>query len=450
RWYHAVSIGLHTATAVAMYFLTVRILRVCRADSALATAAAAAASTAWFAIHPQRVEVVAWITGQPNLLCALFFVCSILAYVRATEPNGSLNPRWLNASLALFVASLLSKAAAVSLPLVLLVLDVYPLRRMTSRTAPSAALLALIEEKVWFFLFSAVFSVLAFLAKAQTFNGVLLPYSGFASRVIAAAYSTWFYFSKLAVPSVFLPFYRLPGRVTSSNSAYLIPLLLVCAISLLLFFGRKRLPTLLPTWIVFLVILAPVSGFISMSTQLVADRHAYLASIAWCPVLAHGLTTRRVLRKRWTNVLAAATCVLAIGWLTTATRTLVPTWHDSEALWNHALNYESGRTMMAYNNLASVYLQKGEVDAAVNLYRSALAEVVNPTDLNGRALVLFNFADVLVHSGRNQEAIEQYQRIAEIAPVGAETHYRWGVALEQAGRRTEATVHFKEALKAGR
>jgi Flp pilus assembly protein TadD len=69
--------------------------------------------------------------------------------------------------------------------------------------------------------------------------------------------------------------------------------------------------------------------------------------------------------------------------------------------------------------------------------------------LNGRVLVLFNFADVLVRSGRNQEAIEQYQRMAEIAPVGAETHYRWGVALEQAGRRAEATVHFQEALKAG-
>jgi len=318
---------------------------------------------------------------------------------------------------------------------------------MTSRTVPGQTITALIREKAWFFLFSVVFSALAFLAKAQTFKGVLLPYSGFGSRVIAAGYSTWFYLSKLAVPSEFLPYYRLPGLVTFRNSAYLVPLLLVFAISLLLLLARKWLPNLLATWVVFLVIVAPVSGFISMSTQLVADRHAYLASIAWCPLLAYGLTTRRVLRARWMSVLVAATCMLAIGGLATMTRELVPTWHDSEALWRHAVDYKSGRTMMAYNNLASAYLQSGEVNEAVNLYRSALADDVNPTDLNGRALVLFNFADVLVRLGRNEEAIEQYQKMTEIAPVGAETHYRWGVALSQAGRRTEATIHFKQALK---
>ena len=447
RWYHAVSIGLHAATAVAVYFLTVEILRLCRAGSAFETAAAAAASTAWFAVHPQRVEVVAWITAQPNLLCALFCLWSILAYLHAVEPSGSLNRRWLNVSLALFVASLLSKAPAVSLPVVLLVLDVYPLRRVTSQMAPGQTILALIWEKAWFFLFSAVFSVLAFLAKAQTFHGVLLPYSGFASRVIAAGYSTWFYLSKLVVPSEFLPYYRLPGLVTLSNAAYLVPVLLIFAISLLLLFARKWLPNLLATWVVFLVILAPVSGFVSMSTQLVADRHAYLASMAWCPLLAYGLTTRRVLRARWTSVLAATTCLLAIAWLATSTRKLVPTWHDSETLWRHALDYKSGRTMMAYNNLASAYLENGDVNDAVSLYRSALTDDINPTDLNGRVLVLFNFADVLVRLGRNEEAIEQYQKMAEIAPVGADTHYRWGVALSQAGRRTEATVHFNQALK---
>jgi tetratricopeptide (TPR) repeat protein len=448
RWYHAVSIGLHAATAVAVYLLTVRILRLCRAGSAIAPTAAAAVSTAWFAVHPQRVEVVAWITAQPNLLCALFGVCSILAYLHSVEPSGTLSRRWLNGSLALFVASLLSKAPAVSLPVVLLVLDVYPLRRMTSQTELGQTIPALIREKVWFFLFSAVFSVLAFLAKARTFNGVLLPYAGFGSRVIAAAYSTWFYLSKLAVPSEFLPYYRLPGPVIWRNSAYLVPVLLLSAISLLLLLGRKWLPNLLATWAVFLIILSPVSGFISMSTQLVADRHAYLASMAWCPLLAYGLTTRRVLRARWTRVLAAATCVLAIAWLTTRTHELVRTWHDSEALWQHALDYESGRTMMAFNNLASAYLEKGKVNEALNLYRSALVDDVNPTDLNGRALVLFNFADVLVRLGRNEEAIEQYQRMAEIAPLGAETHYRWGVALERAGRFTEATIHFNQALKA--
>jgi len=103
--------------------------------------------------------------------------------------------------------------------------------------------------------------------------------------------------------------------------------------------------------------------------------------------------------------------------------------------------------MMAYNNLASAYLENGDVNDAVSLYRSALTDDINPTDLNGRVLVLFNFADVLVRLGRNEEAIEQYQKMAEIAPVGADTHYRWGVALSQAGRRTEATVHFNQALK---
>src|SRR5271157_5459368 len=135
RGYHLVSIGLHAAVAVALFALIVAILRRCGwpanqgAPREIHLQLAAALAAALFAVHPLRVEAVAWASCQPYLPCALFSMLAVLAYLRAFWLGTSPEWGWLVVSFVLFVAALLCKAAAVSLPAMLLILDVYPLRR---------------------------------------------------------------------------------------------------------------------------------------------------------------------------------------------------------------------------------------------------------------------------------------------------------------------------------
>ena len=134
RGYHLISLLLHAANAVVLYVLTVTLLVRCRPDSFLKSpwtcALGAGLATALFAVHPLRVEAVAWASCQPYLPCALFSMLAVLAYLRAVGIGPSPRWGWLVGSFVLFVAALLSKAVAVSLPAVLLILDVYPLRRL--------------------------------------------------------------------------------------------------------------------------------------------------------------------------------------------------------------------------------------------------------------------------------------------------------------------------------
>ncbi len=138
RGYHLISLLLQVANAVVLYVLTVAVLVRCRTDSALESpwtcSLSAGLATALFALHPLRVEAVAWASSQPYLPCALFSMLAVLSYLRAFWASSSPRRGWLAGSFVLFVVALLFKALAVSLPAVLLILDVYPLRRLGDGT----------------------------------------------------------------------------------------------------------------------------------------------------------------------------------------------------------------------------------------------------------------------------------------------------------------------------
>ena len=174
RGYHLTSLLFHVANAVVLYVLTVALLVRCRTDSCLASpwtcSLSACLATALFMVHPLRVEPVAWASCQPYLPCTLFSMLAVLAYLRAFEMGPYPRWRWLAAAFALFVAALLSHALAVSLPAVLLILDVYPLGRLghgPGQWFGASARRALLE-KVPFVMTSLLFMVLAVVAKPDS------------------------------------------------------------------------------------------------------------------------------------------------------------------------------------------------------------------------------------------------------------------------------------------
>jgi hypothetical protein len=453
RGYHAVSILLHSAVVTALYALTMTLLRRCQpADSRGSDPALwAGVAVAWYAVHPLRVEAVAWISCQSYLLCALFFVLALLSYLRAFGAGPASRARWLNTSLALYVISLLGKAPSVGLPAVLVILDIYPLRRLGSGPrewfGPSSV--EVWREKTRFFVVGLIFAGLAYVAKASTFNGTLSASRGLLTRAAVACYGVCFYIAKTIVPRDISAFYAVSGPVSWSRPLFLGSALAVVGLVAALAVLGRRWPGLAATGAAALVILAPVSGFVSISTQLTTDRYTYLAATPWVLPVASGLGwfASPGRRPRWVVALAVVACLAGIAGLAFQTRGLCRTWRDSEALWIHALAHGSGRSQMAYNNLAATYQSRGELDRAIEIYRTALKVPPEPTDPTGRVLVLYNLGTCLEAMGKLDEATAQFAEIARLLPFSPDAHYHWGRLLAAQGRYQDAAPHFREALR---
>ena len=182
--YHLTNLLLHVANAVLFYFMALRLLRAStpgdHADGSLALTLGSGFATLLFAVHPLRAESVAWITERRDVLSGLFYLAAVLAYLRYCDgavSDGSRTRKWYWASLGLFALALLSKAMAVTLPVILLVLDVYPLRRLggVGGRRPWASSRSVVTEKLPFFVLSLAAGVIALVALAHAIHNPLMP-----------------------------------------------------------------------------------------------------------------------------------------------------------------------------------------------------------------------------------------------------------------------------------
>ncbi len=246
RGYHLTSLLLHVANAVVLYVLTVALLVRCKTDSCLETpwtcSVSAGLATALFAVHPLRVEAVAWASCQPYLPCALFSMLAVLAYLRAFPMDSSPRWGWLAGSFLLFVAAILFKAAAVSLPAVLLILDVYPLRRFrdeTRRWFGASARRALLE-KVPLVMTSLCLMGLAIAVRAQ--SRFLVEHYEASKGIAQACYAIWFYIQKTVLPLDLTATYLLPRELNWLAFPYSLAILATLLLSTGLFLLRGAGP----------------------------------------------------------------------------------------------------------------------------------------------------------------------------------------------------------------
>ena len=263
----------------------------------------------------------------------------------------------------------------------------------------------------------------------------------------AASYAAWFYLGKTVAPLDITAYYVAPGPVIWSQPYFLASLVGVAGLSAALVLLWRQRPGLLAAWAAYLVLLAPGSGFVSLSTQFVTDRYTYLAVMALVPPVAAGMVwLASSLRRPGRVVVLAATALGVLAVLMTQTRALCRTWRDSETLWVHALAHGAARSTTAYNNLAAEYYDRGRLDRAIETWRAALNVPSDPPDSSGRALILSNLGVCLERQGRPEDAITQYAEVARLQPRSAGAQYQWGRALAARGRFDEAIPHFVEAL----
>jgi len=438
--YHLTSLLLHTANAVALYFVALRLLglalpgRFGRSGAGPRVAAALAALL--FALHPLRVESVAWATERRDVLSGLFYLLTILAYLRAEE-RGARARGWYWASVGLCACALLSKSMAVSLPVVLVLLDIYPLGRLGGPTGwwgPAAR--RVYAEKIPFVLLAAAAAAIAFLALSQLDNMAPLDALGVGQRLAISAYSLSFYLWKTVAPFNLSPLYPMPGQVNVWDKSYVLSYGVVLGVTALALALRRRVPGLLVVWAAYVVTLLPVVGLFQNGPQIAADRFTYLANLGSAMLAGAGLLWG------WSRgavplMTGLAVCiVLGLGVLTWGQTGV---WHDTEKLWTHALSIDP-QSPRPHDALGNALASKGKLAEAIAHYREALRFKPDFADAHN------NLGNALTRQGKPEEAIAHFQEALRLKPDFAAAHTNWGVALTRQGKPAEASAHYRLAL----
>lgn len=378
-----------------------------------------------FAIHPLRVESVAWIAERKDVLSGMFFMLTLWAYGRYVR-RPSVGKMAVAASA--FALGLLSKNTLVTLPFVLLLLDWWPLRR-------EAPLRTLILEKIALFALSAGSCIVTFLSPEKVPSSGSLP---LFERLGNAAVSYVVYLRQMFYPAgLAAPYPTPPNGWPLLDIAG--ALLLLVAVSIAVVVCRKERPYLVVGWLWYLGMLIPAIGIVQISYYSHADRYTYLPGIGidiavtW--MVADWFATRKS-----RNVILGGLMACVITSLMVCAWNQTTYWKSSESLWRRALSCTSSN-YFACNNLGSVLRQKGDVDGAIKMYQEAL--LFNPNS----SMVNYNLGIALQQNGKLDDAIAAYEKAERLAPEDGNVRANLGHALLLKGDITGAIVHLQKAVE---
>ena len=457
---HLVNVLLHTANTV-LVFLWLRRLTGTHWRSALVAAL--------FGWHPAPVESVAWVAERKDVLSTFFGLLALVGYTRYVEESEVQGPRsrvWYGACLAAFALGLLSKPMLVTWPLVLLLLDYWPLGRFRSgRVWP------LVREKLPFMALVAAASVVTFLVQRNSGAVVTMARMPLGARSENAVISYCRYLGKLFWPEHLVIFYPHPGYWP--GGWVLLAVVLLGGLTGLFIVQWRRQPYLLMGWLWYVGTLVPVIGLVQVGEQAMADRYTYIPSLGVLIMVVWGAEelTRSWRRERWVAVVAGTAVLgLCLG----LTRQQLGYWRDSETLYRHALaftknNYialsnlgsalfDLGRNQEAigqfklalgvrpgaalmHNDLGSALLADHQTNAAVGEFEAALRDDTN------YAPAYYNLGLVLLAQGRTNTAISQLQEAARREPDFAKPHYALGSLFFNEGRTNQAIGEYQTALR---
>jgi len=420
--HHWTSVLLHAANAV----LLLLVLR--RMTGALWPSAFVAAL---FALHPLRVESVAWVSERKDVLSAFFGILAVWAYVRYADHSraSTRNPKlFLGLGILLFALALMSKPMLVTLPVVLLLLDYWPLGRL------SRGLAALVREKIPFFVLAAASGVVTFLVQRR--GGAVSSLTGMPAwaRVENAFVSYARYLGKIFWPARLSPLYPHPGYWPWWEVAGAVALL--AAITIWVIRRARSQPYLLVGWFWFLVMLAPAIGLVQVGIQSMADRYTYLAGVGVFLMLTWG-ANEWIQTQRWVLGAAAA---LALGVGAFLTPRQVAYWRTSGTLFQHAVE-ATDKNYLAYNNLGTYLSDQGEIKQAMTCFQKSLAINSNYDEAHN------NLGFALASLDRCQEATNEYIRALSLNPHLAMAHNNLGIALGKLGFSDAGIHEYQIALK---
>jgi len=421
RVFHCTSLALHVLNTVAILLILQRLIG----------GLPAVFGALVFGLHPLTVEAVASIGERKTLLAAFFAFLSVLFYLRRAQGG---HRGWFLASLGAFVLATISKPSVTTLPLVLLLLDSWPSRRLSWS--------AVVEK--WPFALVAIGSAaITVVSVSRTWEfGTPAPASP-ARTALQIGYLLGFYLGKILWPRDLSTVYAAPKVYVLSDPAVLIGVLATLGLTaLLLLAARRGAGGWLTAWLIVVVALVPTFGILSWSSVIAYDRYLYLPMLgvvlmaglgfarAWNEPRLHGAFAR--------SALVGLSLVVCAG-EATATRSTLAHWRDSITLWRHIVRL-APTTPDSHNGLGAVYVSLGARDQAIDEFRRAIQLEPNYGDAH------LNLGIALSDLGRQEEAIQHLRRACENQPRSPEAACQLALALKRAGRLDESAAQLERAL----
>jgi tetratricopeptide (TPR) repeat protein len=433
---------------------------------------------ALFAIHPLHVESVAWVAERKDVLSGFFFMLTIWTYVSYARMPGV--RRYLLVLLC-FVLALMSKPMVVTLPFVLLLLDVWPLGRLRrvrirdqgSGNEPSGVTWrALVREKLPLIALGVAASAMTFVNQLRAGSMRTLGGFPFGLRLANAVVSYVTYIVDMVWPAGLAAYYPYP---TSPPASWIVlsALLGIVLASVFVTWAAGRRPYLAVGWFWYLGTLLPVIGLIQVGTQARADRFTYIPLIGLFVMAAWGIPDLLARGRRARNALVAAGLIVILAFATVA-RAQVRYWKDGFSLWERAAAVTTGN-QQAYASLGQLLEEQGRADGAIAKYREACRFMQEASGLHTRigtllmqqgkageanaefllalktqpnnAVAHYNVALALDAQGKASEALEQYRVAVRCQPESAVAHHGLGTALDRQGRTSEGIDELAEAVR---
>ena len=435
RGHHLTNVVIHTISSLLLLLFLFRVTGALWQSSFVA---------ALFALHPLHVESVAWVAERKDVLSAFFWFLTLFLY---SEYAAKRKPALYLLSLFSFVLGLMSKPMLVTLPLVMLMLDYWPLDRFKSKELGGGIICRLfgsgstrrelVQEKIPFF-FCSLCSAFVTIYAQHTAGAISdLKVVSFGLRIENALTAYVKYVGKTLWPqdlAVFYPFsFTIPFWQVAGS------LFVLLLVSVVVIRAGRRYPYVAVGWFWFIVTLVPVIGLIQVGVQSMADRYTYIPvtglfiMAAWgVPELVKGLQHRD-------NILALLAGVVILA-STAVSWQQLGYWKDSISLYRHTLDVTTDNYWINYN-LGVALANQGDLDAAIHEYQAALR--INPEYAKAHNNLGFAFTG----KGNLDAAIREYQEALRINPTDINVHNNLGFAFASKGDLDAATREFQEALR---
>ena len=452
--YHLTAIILHALNTALVVALVIRLLDQSRGGEPVSwlrpfpegrgVIVVAGVTGLLFGLHPLHVESVAWVSERKDLLCALFFLLSAFFYTDyvCRADGRPERPFWRTGtyllSLGMFVLALASKTMAVSLPVVLLILD----RFLFGRIKTKKDLLAMFVEKIPFITASLIISIVSISAQNSIGAMPMMASTSLDQRLLVACRSIAAYVVKMIVPLDLRPFYPYPKDVALLSPLYSASILFFLGVSVACFFGGSIRRALMPIWCYYLITLLPVLGIVQVGSYAMADRFTYLPGLG--PFLLAGLAvawgweragSSSTVKKTITVVVVGLVMVLSF-----LTHKQIAVWKSSIDLWNYVIERDP-------RNMPSAYLNRGVAFGDRNEFSHAIADFTTAISLDPRyADAYLNRGMAYVAGGDLDSAVKDYDAAITVKPDFADAYTNRGSVFLRKKEFDRAIVDYNRAI----
>ena len=403
---------------------------------------AALLSAMLFAVHPMHVESVAWISERKDVLYSFFFLLTVLVYLRNRDNQASLI-RLYALALPLFALALLSKPMAVTLPFVLIVMDIYPLGRMER---PRDLLRFGIYEKIPFYALSAGAALMTLLAHGEKVKALD---HAFLSRLASASKGLAFYLIKAFVPANLVPFYPLPFSINPLSPVYLASYATIIFVTISSVWLYRRRPYFLAVWAYFVISLFPVLGFLDIAEHAYADRFIYLPILGPAVIVSVFVIKRMDDHRKWIRKLTGILILLTAILFSSLTLIQIGIWKNSLSMWE-CVRKSYPEHHRPYTGIGQYYASNGMNREAVKNITRAI-RILEPFNTGySRTLNEHNYAkraELNFLLGDFRQSADDYTRALSLGLENADYYFNRAISESRLGNEDAAEKDYIKAIE---